>query len=207
MFSKQVNLEPSLLKEMDLKQKRDCMDEINKRIKTSWYFSSVTSLVIMIFIVIYTLVAMVYTLRTKKLLDTLDIALFIAPLIIFVPAFFANMMKYWAIIASMVAYSAVALYFIVLAKYIELWVAPAAIAGVFFTYRLLRCYDMYKALCKEPLYPDFCELKDNAEAVSAALKEKEKPAEPLNILTETAIMAAKHAKDKEAQSREDNSEK
>ena len=206
IFSRQVNLDPNAVKTMDLQEKRECMDEINKRLKQAWNWSAWTTLFIMAFVLVYIMASTVYLLRFRKQLIALDIGIFIAPFLMFIPSFFANMMKYWGIIISMVVYAATAFYFIVTTNYVELWVAVIGIVGAVMDYRLLYCYDIYKILEKEPGYPEFFKLEDNMEAAHEIVKEKEPEKKPLDILTETAILAAKTKAEREKKNTADNSD-
>ena len=67
-FKKTINLDPKAIPEMNRDQKQDCMAEIDKYRKQAWVYSLVFGLGIFAFILIYSMLSLVYTLRFERLL-------------------------------------------------------------------------------------------------------------------------------------------
>lgn len=189
-FDKEINLDPKIVKELSLSQKQDCMTEINKRREQAWKFSVFFCLGVMAFIMVYYLFSTVYTLRFRGLLPNVSIVLFITPVFVFVPSFFAHFMNgkcvMWAFFAYVISGFAV----IITSSFINAWITPFALAGAVLYVRLSHCCDMYNALSKEEGFPEFYEIESAAEEAKAIIERNNRPKEePLNILTQTAIMA------------------
>lgn len=196
-FDKQINLDPKIIKELSLSQKQECMTEINKRREQAWKFSLFFCLGVMAFIMVYYLISMVYTLRFRGLLPNISIVLFIMPVFVFIPSFFAHFMNGKCIMWAFVAYVISCVAAIVTSSFINAWTAPFAFAGAVLYVRLSRCCDMYEALSKEKEFPDFCEIESGVVEAKAIIERNSRPKEePLNILTQAAIMTAKKDTDK-----------
>lgn len=189
-FDKEINLDPKIVKELSLSQKQDCMTEINKRREQAWKFSVFFCLGVMAFIMVYYLFSTVYTLRFRGLLPNVSIVLFITPVFVFVPSFFAHFMNGKCVMWAFFAYVISGFAAIVTSSFINAWITPFALAGAVLYVRLSHCCDMYNALSKEEGFPEFYEIESAAEEAKAIIERNNRPKEePLNILTQTAIMA------------------
>lgn len=189
-FDKEINLDPKIVKELSLSQKQDCMTEINKRREQAWKFSVFFCLGVMAFIMVYYLFSTVYTLRFRGLLPNVSIVLFITPVFVFVPSFFAHFMNGKCVMWAFFAYVISSFAAIITSSFINAWITPFAIVGAVLYVRLSHCCDMYNALSKEEGFPEFYEIESAAEEAKAIIERNNRPKEePLNILTQTAIMA------------------
>lgn len=189
-FDKEINLDPKIVKELSLSQKQDCMTEINKRREQAWKFSVFFCLGVMAFIMVYYLFSTVYTLRFRGLLPNVSIVLFITPVFVFVPSFFAHFMNGKCVMWAFFAYVISGFAAIITSSFINAWITPFALAGAVLYVRLSHCCDMYNALSKEEGFPEFYEIESAAEEAKAIIERNNRPKEePLNILTQTAIMA------------------
>lgn len=189
-FDKEINLDPKIVKELSLSQKQDCMTEINKRREQAWKFSVFFCLGVMAFIMVYYLFSTVYTLRFRGLLPNVSIVLFITPVFVFVPSFFAHFMNGKCVMWAFFAYVISGFAAIITSSFINAWITPFALAGAVLYVRLSHCCDMYNALSKEEGFPEFYEIESAAEEAKAIIERNNLPKEePLNILTQTAIMA------------------
>lgn len=189
-FDKEINLDPKIVKELSLSQKQDCMTEINKRREQAWKFSVFFCLGVMAFIMVYYLFSTVYTLRFRGLLPNVSIVLFITPVFVFVPSFFAHFMNGKCVMWAFFAYVISGFAAIITSSFINAWITPFALAGAVLYVRLSHCCDMYNALSKEEGFPEFYEIESAAEEAKAIIERNNRPKEePLNILTQAAIMA------------------
>lgn len=189
-FDKEINLDPKIVKELSLSQKQDCMAEIDKRREQAWKFSVFFCLGVMAFIMVYYLFSTVYTLRFRGLLPNVSIVLFITPVFVFVPSFFAHFMNGKCVMWAFFAYVISGFAAIITSSFINAWITPFALAGAVLYVRLSHCCDMYNALSKEEGFPEFYEIESAAEEAKAIIERNNRPKEePLNILTQTAIMA------------------
>lgn len=189
-FDKEINLDPKIVKELSLSQKQDCMTEINKRREQAWKFSVFFCLGVMAFIMVYYLFSTVYTLRFRGLLPNVSIVLFITPVFVFVPSFFAHFMNGKCVMWAFFAYVISGFAAIITSSFINAWITPFALAGAVLYVRLSHCCDMYNALSKEEGFPEFYEIESAAEEANAIIERNNRPKEePLNILTQTAIIA------------------
>lgn len=189
-FDKEINLDPKIVKELSLSQKQDCMTEINKRREQAWKFSVFFCLGVMAFIMVYYLFSTVYTLRFRGLLPNVSIVLFITPVFVFVPSFFAHFMNGKCVMWAFFAYVISGFAAIITSSFINAWITPFALAGAVLYVRLSHCCDMYNALSKEEGFPEFYEIESAAEEAKAIIERNNLPKEePLNILTQAAIMA------------------
>ena len=189
-FDKEINLDPKIVKELSLSQKQDCMTEINKRREQAWKFSVFFCLGVMAFIMVYYLFSTVYTLRFRGLLPNVSIVLFITPVFVFVPSFFAHFMNGKCVMWAFFAYVISGFAAIITSSFINAWITPFALAGAVLYVRLSHCCDMYNSLSKEEGFPEFYEIESAAEEAKAIIERNNLPKEePLNILTQTAIMA------------------
>lgn len=189
-FDKEINLDPKIVKELSLSQKQECMAEINKRREQAWKFSVFFCLGVMAFIMVYYLFSTVYTLRFRGLLPNVSIVLFITPVFVFVPSFFAHFMNGKCVMWAFFAYVISGFAAIITSSFINAWITPFALAGAVLYVRLSHCCDMYNALSKEESFPEFYEIESAAEEAKAIIERNNRPKEePLNILTQAAIMA------------------
>lgn len=189
-FDKEINLDPKIVKELSLSQKQECMAEINKRREQAWKFSVFFCLGVMAFIMVYYLFSTVYTLRFRGLLPNVSIVLFITPVFVFVPSFFAHFMNGKCVMWAFFAYVISGFAAIITSSFINAWITPFALAGAVLYVRLSHCCDMYNALSKEEGFPEFYEIESAAEEAKAIIERNNRPKEePLNILTQAAIMA------------------
>lgn len=197
-FDKHINLDPNIVKELSLSQKQECMAEINKRREQAWKFSVFFCLGVMAFIMVYYLISTVYTLRFQGLLPNVSIILFIVPVFIFVPSFFAHFMNGKCVMWAFFAYAVSGFAAIITSTFINAWIAPFAFAGAVLYVRLSHCCDMYSALAKEEGFPDFFEMGSGAAEAKAIIERNSHPEEePLNILTQAAIIAAQNNKNED----------
>lgn len=198
-FDKQINLDPKIVKELNLSQKQECMAEINKRRDQAWKFSVFFCLGVMAFIMVYYLVSTVYTLRFNGLLPNVSIVLFITPAFVFIPSFFAHFMNGKCVMWAFFAYVISGFAAIVTSSFINAWIVPFAFAGAVLYVRLSHCCDMYEALSKETGFPEFFEIEAGAAEARAIIeRNSHTEEEPLNILTQAAILAAKKDENKPA---------
>lgn len=190
-FVKEVTLDPKEIPNMTLDQKQDCMAEVDKRRKQAWLFSVFFSLGVIVFILIYSIISVVFTLKYHSLPVAVDKLLIIIPAFIFIPAFFAHNMNSKCVMWTFFAYVIVGCYCIFTGQLINAWISPFAFAGMGLYIRMSRICDTYYALEKEDGFPEFCDIEVNAAAAKAVLQKKEEKGESLNFLTDAAIMAAK----------------
>lgn len=197
-FSKEVTLDPKEIPNMNMSQKQDCMAEIDKIRKTAWVYSWIFCLGVIAFIFIYSLIQMVYTLKYRGLLENINPFLILIPVAVFIPSIFAHMMNGKCIIWAYLTYLATGLFTIFTGSLLNAWVALFAFAGAVLYVRLSRVCDCYAALEKEEGFPEFCEITSDTAAAKAIIERSNKKEEPLNILTETAILAAKLSAEKKS---------
>lgn len=197
-FVKKVNLDPKEIRYMTLADKQECMAEVDRRRKTAWLYSLFFCGGIMLYIMVYSIVSAMYTLSAMKLLPQIGILMFLVPVIVFVPSFFAHSMHGGSIVLTCVAYMLTGLYTIVTGSFVNAWIAPFAFAGAVVYFMLSRTCDMYYALEKEEGFPEFCDIKcmsDSARDIIERHKDKAEPA--LHAMTEMAILAEKMRAEKE----------
>jgi hypothetical protein len=195
-FSRKVNLDPTEIKGMTMRQKQECMAEIDKYREAAWKYSVCFCLLIMLFIMIYSLVSTMYTLRFHGLLESISGIVIIVPVFVFVPSFFAHFMNSKCIMWAFFAYVISGFAVIITSSLINAWVAPFAFAGAVFYVRLSRCCDMYAALSKEEGFPEFFEIQEGAAEAKAAIERKSgSEDDSLNFLTKAAILANEKSRD------------
>lgn len=198
-FVKKVNLDPSEIRYMSLADKQECMSEIDKRRQTAWKYSLFFCGGIMLYLMVYSIISAMYTLSAVKLLPSPGTLLFLVPLIVFVPSFFAHSMHGGSIVLTAAAYMLAGLYVIVTGSFVNAWTAPFAFAGAVIYFILSRTCDMYYALEKEEGFPEFCDIKCMSDSAREIIERNKKEEEqPLHIMTETAILAQKMKSDKNA---------
>lgn len=190
-FKKELNLDPREIPLMDLSGKQECMTEIERRRKTAWVYSALFCAGVLAFIFLYSLFSMLFMLKQHQLAPSINKFLFLIPVFIFLPAFFAHSMNDKCIIWACIAYMLAGLFTIVTGELINAWIAPFAFAGSVVYFRLSKVCDAYYALEKEKGFPDFCDITETSSALAAIEKKESQKDESLNPLTEIAILAAK----------------
>lgn len=196
-FKKTVNLDPKAIPEMNRDQKQDCMAEIDKYRKQAWTFSLVFGLGIFAFILIYSMLSLVYTLRFERLLPSVSAVMYFVPFIVVIPAVFAHMMNEWCVMLAIAGYLTSALLTIFTGELINMWTALFAIAGAVLYFRLFKVTGAYAALSKEEGFPDFFVIESGAADAKAIIERNKEKEEPLHPLTVIAIAAAEKEKAKE----------
>lgn len=197
-FVKKVNLDPKEIRYMTLADKQECMAEVDRRRKTAWLYSLFFCGGIMLFIMVYSLISAMYTLSVLKLLPEIGTLMFLVPVIVFVPSFFAHSMHGGSVVLTSVAYMLVGLYTIVTGSFVNAWIAPFAFAGAVVYFILSRTCDMYYALEKEEGFPEFCDIKCMSDSAREIIERHKDDAEPaLHAMTEMAILAEKMRAEKE----------
>lgn len=204
-FVKKVNLDPKEIRYMTLADKQECMAEVDRRRKTAWLYSLFFCGGILVYIMVYSLISAMYTLSVMKLLPEIGALMFLVPVIVFVPSFFAHSMNGVCVVLTSVAYMLAGLYTIVTGSFVNAWIAPFAFAGAVVYFMLSRTCDMYYALEKEEGFPEFCDIKCMSDSAREIIERHKDDAEPtLHAMTEMAILAEKMKAEKENTSAGDN---
>ncbi|MBQ2824240.1 MAG: hypothetical protein IJF18_06660 [Oscillospiraceae bacterium] len=189
-FKKTINLDPKAIPEMNRDQKQDCMAEIDKYRKQAWMFSVVFGLGIFAFILIYSMISLVYTLRFEKLLPSISTVMYFVPFIAVIPAVFAHMMNEWCVMLAIAGYLTSALLTIFTGELINMWVSLLAIAGAVLYFRLFKVTGTYAALSKEDGFPDFFVIESGVSDAKAIIERNKEKEEPLHPFTVMAIASA-----------------
>lgn len=190
-FEKEFNFDPNEVKGMSVEQKQDCIAEIDRRRDYAWKYSVGFCLLVMLFMLIYSIISTVYTLRFHGLLESVSVVMFVTPIFVFVPSFFAHFMNGKCVMWAFFAYAITGLAVIFTGSAVNAWAAPFAFVGAVMYARLSRCCDIYQALSKEEGFPEFFNIEECVPEAKAVIERNEKKEEaPLNFLTQAAIIAA-----------------
>ena len=196
-FRKDINLDPTMVAGMTLDQKRECMSEV-ERIRTSaWKYSCFFSLGIMVYIFVYDLLAMLYSLSVFRAVGQLSGLMYLLPFIVMIPSFFAHSMNGKWVVATVLAYMLSAFGIIVTGEWINIVAAPFAIVGAVVYWRLSGCCDIYAVLSKQEGFPEFYSFEHGAAMAREIIERNSKSHEKeLSPLTKMAIEAHTASADK-----------
>ncbi len=189
-FKKEVNLDPRSIKEMSLAQKQDCMTEIESRRSLAWKYSVIFCLGTMIFVFVYAMVSLVFTMRFQKMLESVHPLFFLIPVFVFAPSFFAHSMNGGCVLWAVLTYMLIGFLTIISGSWVNAWVAPFALAGAVIYVRMSRACEAYDALSKEDGFPEFCAIESKSEFAREIIERNAAKEKPLDPLTEAAISAA-----------------
>lgn len=193
-FNKSINLDPTMVGGMDIDQKRECMSEIERRRKAAWKFSCIFCIALMVYIFAYDLLSVMYSLKTMQKVPQISGFMYLVPIIVMIPSFFAHSMNGKWVLASVLAYMISAFGAIITGAWINIAAAPFLIAGAFFQYRVSSCCEMYEVLSKQEGFPEFYSFEHGA-AMAKEIIERNKPQEKeLSPLTKAAIELHKTSK-------------
>lgn len=196
-FKKDINLDPTMVAGMTLDQKRECMSEV-ERIRTSaWKYSCFFSLGVMLYIFIYDLLSMIYSLSALKVVGQLSGFMYILPVIVMIPSFLAHSMDKKWVIAAILAYFISVFAIILTGKWINIAAAPFAFVGAVLYYRLSGICKMYSVLSKQEGFPEFYSFEHGAAMAKEIIERNSKePEKELSPLTKIAIESHKAAQEK-----------
>lgn len=204
-FRKKINLDPSMVSGMDNDQKKECMSEIERIRAAAWKYALVCCLGIMIYIFVYDLLSAMYAIKVQKAVGQLSAVLYIIPVFVAVPSFFAHSMNGKWIVAAVIAYMLSAFGAIVTSSLINIVPAPFLVIGAIMYFRLSLCCDMYNRLSKEEGFPEFTSLEHGAAMAREIIERNAKKEEDgLSPLTKAAIGANKKDAEKKESPESDN---
>ncbi|MGN1137562.1 MAG: hypothetical protein ACI4SF_15265 [Oscillospiraceae bacterium] len=199
-FKKDINLDPTMVAGMNLDQKRECMSEIERRRKTAWKYSCFFCLGLMAYIFAYDLLSVMYSLSEMKIVGQISGFMYLIPIIVMIPSFFAHSMNGKWVVAAVLAYMLSAFVVIITGKWINVIAAPFAIVGAVLYYRLSSCCDMYDVLSKQEGFPDFYSFEHGVAMAKEIIERNNKASgDELSPLTKIAIESHKAAAEKTAQ--------
>lgn len=200
-FKKDINLDPTMVTGMNLDQKRECMSEIERRRKIAWKFSCFFCLGLMIYIFAYDLLSVMYSLSAFKAVRQISGFMYLVPVIVMIPSFFAHSMNGNWVVAAVLAYMLSAFGVIVTGAWINVVAAPFAIVGAVFYWRLSGCCEMYEVLSKQEGFPEFYSFEHGVAMAKEIIERNNKaPEKELSPLTKIAIETHKAAVEKAEQS-------
>ena len=203
-FRKDINLDPTMVAGMNLDQKRECMSEIERRRKTAWRFSCFFCLGLMLYIFVYDLLSVIYSLSALRTVGQISGFMYLIPIIIMLPSFFAHSMNGKWVLAAVLAYMLSAFGVIITAAWINAAAAPFLIVGAVFYYRLSNCCEMYEVLSKQEGFPEFYSFEHGAAMAKEIIERNSKePEKELSPLTKLAIDAHKASAEKAEQEKSD----
>lgn len=189
-FKKKIKLDPTMVGGMDLDQKRECVSEIERRRTLAWKYSCFFSAAVMVYIFIYDLLSVLYSLKTFHQVPQISGLMYLVPIIIMIPAFFAHSMNGKWVLVSMLAYMLSAFGVIVTSSWVNAVAAPFLIAGTVIQFRVSSCCEMYEVLSKQEGFPEFYSFEQGAAMAKEIIERNAKPQESeLSPLTKLAIQA------------------
>ncbi len=156
-FKKILSFKPGDIHSMSMRQKRECMNEINRRRDKAVKFSAFYSIAVFIFAGIKSLYNFIFLLRDETVLENISPLLLLFAVVLMAVSFFACMLKRALITTTMVFYAAFAVY-LILSGGVSIILAPFSLFGTAVYFWLLGVYDADVTLKNEPGYPDFLEL-------------------------------------------------
>ena len=196
-FGRDVNLDPKEIPRMPMEQKRDCMAEIDKMRSVNWKYSVILEVWIFAFSMIYYVISTMYTLKSRSLLTPIDPVIMVIPFAVIISALLAHSMKKSRVILALLVYFASAILAVCTGELINGWLLLPCLAGMIMYYGLFTLCDSYKALSKEEGFPEFFDIASNTAAAKEIIERNKTKEEPLNPLTEIAILAEKKRQEKE----------
>ena len=187
-FSKSINLDPTMVGGMDLDKKRECMSEIERIRKTAWKFSCIFCVALMVYIFAYDLLSVMYSLKTLQKVPQISGFMYLVPIIVMIPSFFAHSMNGKWVLAAVLLFMLSAFGVIITGSWLNIIAAPFLIAGAFFWYRVSNCCEMYNVLSKQEGFPEFYSFEHGAAMAKEIIERNNKPNEKeLSPLTKVAI--------------------
>lgn len=203
-FKKDINLDPTMVAGMNLDQKRECMSEVERIRTAAWKYSCFFSLGVMLYIFIYDLLSMIYSLSALKVVGQLSGFMYILPVIVMIPSFLAHSMDKKWVVAAMLAYLLSVFGVIFTGEWINIAAAPFALAGAVVYYRLLGICKMYSVLSKQEGFPEFYSFEHGAVMAKEIIERNSKePEKELSPLTKIAIESHKASVERAAQESSD----
>lgn len=192
-FKKTINLDSSMINGMTPEQKRECVTEIERRRKTAWRYSCIFCIGLMAYIFLYDLLSVMYSISAQRTVVQLSGFMYLIPVIVAAPSFFAHMMNGKWVLAAVLAYMLSILGTAITGEWLNFIIAPFLVVGAVLYFRLSSCCEMYDALSKQEGFPEFYTLEHGAalarEIIERSSKKEEKSLSPL---TELAISAEKN---------------
>lgn len=189
-FNKNINLDPTMIGGMSLDQKRECMSEIERRRTAAWKYSCIFSIVLMVYIFVYDLLSVMYALKTMQKAPQISGFMYLVPIIVMLPSFFAHSMNGKWVLASVLAYMFSAFGAIITGSWLNAAAAPFLIAGAVVAYRVSSCCEMYEALSKQEGFPEFYSFEHGVAMAKEIIERNSKPQETeLSALTKLAVEA------------------
>lgn len=187
-FNKSINLDPTMVGGMSLDQKRECMSEIERRRTAAWKYSCVFSIVLMVYIFGYDLLSVMYSLKMMQKVPQISGFMYLVPIIVMIPSFFAHSMNGKWVLVTVLAYMFSAFGVIITASWLNAAAAPFLIAGAFIAYRVSSCCEMYEVLSKQEGFPEFYSFEHGTAMAKEIIERNAKPKEKeLSPLTKAAI--------------------
>lgn len=206
-FGRDVNLDPKEIPRMPMSQKKDCMAEIDKVRSANWIYSVVFSIGIFAFAMIYSLFSMVYTLKSRDLLVSINPVIMLIPFAVIIISLLAHSMSKFRVIMAVIVYFLSGVLTVCTGELINGWLVVPCLVGSVMYYGMFTLCDSYEALSKEEGFPEFFVLAENALAAKEIIERSKDEKESLNPLTEMAILAENKRREKEAEKAEEiNSE-
>lgn len=197
-FKKDINLDPTMVAGMDLDQKRECMSEIERRKSAAWRFSCIFCIGLMLYIFIYDLLSVMYSLSAMKAVPRIGGFMYLLPVIVMVPSFGAHSMNGKWVLTAMLAYMLSAFGVVVTGEWVNAAAAPFLIAGLVLYFRLSSCCEMYDVLSKQEGFPEFYSFEHGAAMAKEIIERNNKePEKELSPLTKIAIDMQKASEQKE----------
>lgn len=207
-FKKTINLDPTMVNGMTLEQKRECITEIERRRKTAWLYSCIFCIGLMAYIFLYDLLSVMYSISAQRTVVQLSGFMYLIPVIVAVPSFFAHMMNGKWVLTAVLAYMISILGTAVTGEWLNFVVAPFLAVGAVLYFRLSSCCDMYEVLSKQEGFPEFYTLEHGAalakEIIERSIQKEEKPLSPLTQFAISAENSKKNPPIGEKTDEEDN---
>ncbi|MBQ8826219.1 MAG: hypothetical protein IJ007_03915 [Oscillospiraceae bacterium] len=196
-FGRDVNLNPNEIPRMPMAQKKDCMVEIDKVRSANWKYSVIFSVGIFAFVMCYSIISTMYTLKRRGLLTPINPVVMAIPFVIIIFSLLAHSMSKGRIILTVLVYLASGVAVVCTGELVNGWLVIPCLVGAVMYYGMFTLCDSYKALSKEDGFPEFFDLASDTSAAKEIIERNKNTDEPLNPLTEIAIIAEKNRQEKE----------